>query len=201
MAASSVLPWWCCPRGIPRGSRRSHHLVAARRPSGLADCRTSAVSGRYWPLIQSKQRCPCIRLGVSSFFLAVYPSGLRGRIANPLSAGSNPAAAFPPLCVARGRFSLPPSGPIHCKRAAADRTSSPDSPSLRGSGTSCPIQRRRTRALIEHTAGKASRRHPAGALIPKSHVARLVSSGTLPGARAIGRCQSTRTPPRMEYRG
>ena len=53
----------------------------------------------------------------------------------------------------------------------------------------------------DHTAGKASRRHPAGSLIPKSHVARLVSSGTLPGARAIGRCQSTPTPPRMEYRG
>lgn len=39
----------------------------------------------------------------------MYPSGLRGRIANPLSAGSNPAAAFPPLCFAWGRFSLAPT--------------------------------------------------------------------------------------------
>ena len=41
---------------------------------------------------------PCVwLLGVTPMAarMAVYPSGLRGRIANPLFAGSNPAAAFP----------------------------------------------------------------------------------------------------------
>ncbi len=31
-------------------------------------------------------------------YLAGYPSGLRGRIANPLFMGSNPIPAFPILC-------------------------------------------------------------------------------------------------------
>ena len=39
-------------------------------------------------------------------FTAEYPSGLRGRIANPLFVGSNPTSAYGPLITTRSQIKL-----------------------------------------------------------------------------------------------